>query len=304
MTVSRWQLKLQAKHTLGRNSKSFLVIGGTLVGLMLLVFLIQTMAGGLMVYMPLDLSQFPMQTGMWHADAALMGDLLSLGGLTELTGTGGMIFALRMEELGMVTVFLLPWSLLLSFAVVQFVVLLILSPFRMGALEQLWAMTTGQPLKPGHPYHWYTDLRLICKALALQLILAVVHIGSMLLFFLPALYLSFSNIQSLPLLLLGLVLSLAGPLVSYYLYCVILPAQYVLARTPGMSLGQAFREGAGLFRGRRGLLFSFRLSFFPWNLVSTFLNNIPDAYVFPYEELSTILLIKTITAPPQVPQSL
>lgn len=304
MRVPRWQLKLQAKQTLGHNSKSLFVIGGVLVVLMMLVFLIQALFGGLMAYMPLNLEQFPMQTGMWHADAGLMGDLLTLRGLTNLVGSGGMIFALRIEEMGRVIILLLPWSLLISFLTVQLVVLLILSPFRMGALEQLWAMTTGQVQKPGRVFHWYADLRLIFKALAVQLALSLVRLVSLLLLVLPALFISFSGTENLLLLMLGSALSLAGPLVSYYLYCLLLPTQYVLARDPGISLVRAFREGTALFQGQRGVLFSFRLSFLPWNLASAFLNNMPDAYVFPYEELSTILLINTLTPPQEPPQPL
>lgn len=302
-TVTRWQLKLQAKQALGRNPKPFFALGGTMLLLLMLTFFLQSMAGGLMVFLPLDLASFPMETGAWRADASLMGNLLSLGGLAGLSSTGGMVFSLRLEATGMAMVLLMPWSLILSFIGVQLLVLLVTSPFRLGAMEQLWGMLSGQASKPRDLFRWYTDLRLTGKALGVELVLCLWQWITRLALTVPGialLVLGSRNEGNVLLLTLSLILSVAGPLVGYYLYCLLLPAQYVLAKRPGLSPLEALRKGAALFKGKRAIFFTFRLSFLPWNVVSAMLSNLPDAYVFPYEEASCMLLINAVLGPSAV----
>lgn len=300
MGVTRWQLKIKARTTLGKSPKPFLTIGGTLLGLLTLTYLIQTFVGGLMVYLPLSLADFPMQTGVWEADAALMGSLLSLGGLGRLSTTGGLLIALRMDVAGAVMVLLMPWSLLGSFLCIQLILLLVTSPFRLGALDQFWRMIAGEELQPGRPFHWYADLRLTGKALCVELVLGLWKWLTRMLFLVPGMALMVAGSQgqgNTALLGLALLLTLAGPVLGYWLYCLLLPARYVLAKHPQRSPWQAFRRGAGLFKGRRKDLFLFRLSFLPWNLVSMFMSGLPDAFIYPYEEMSCMLLIESLLGP-------
>lgn len=305
MMTRRW-LKFQAKATLGRNPKPFWVIGGTLLGLMTLIFLVQTYVGGLMVMMPLELAQYPMMTGVWQADPALMGGLLTLGGLGGLSTTGGLVISLRMETVGLAMVMMMPWSLLASFLCVQLIVLLVTSPFRLGALEQFWKMIGKEKdLDPTGPFRWYTDLRLTGKALVVELVLGVWQGLTQVAFLVPGMalmVLGYRGSGEPMLLTLSMVLTVLGPLAGYWLYCLILPARYVLAKDPGMSPFQALRQGAEVFRGRRKELYLFRLSFLPLNVLSKMLSDLPDAFVFPYEELSCMLLIDGVPGPEEAAQ--
>lgn len=297
MNVPRWQLKIQARQTLASHRKPFLVIGLTLLGLLTVTYFLQSFFGGLFVMMPLDLGTFPMETGVWPAGAALMGQLLTLGGLDGLAHTGGLVFALRLEAQQIAMVLLMPWGLLGSFLVVQFLVLLVMAPFRMGALEQLRHMLLGHETPASLPYRWYTKPGLLLKSVGLQFLLSLWQWLTRLACLVPGLAcsaLGSGGDGNLLLLLLALPLTVAGTLGSYWLYCLLLPAQYVLARRPETGLGGALAQGAGLFRGRRKEFFFFRLSFVGWNIVSSLFYSLPDAFIFPYEETATLLFLNTL----------
>lgn len=98
---------------------------------------------------------------------------------------------------------------------------------------------------------------------------------------------------SSPVLLLGL---LAG----YYLYVLLLPARYVLARDPATSVPQAFSKGLGLLAGRHLEYFKLNFSFLPWHIISMLLYGVPDLFVIPYVEMSNFLFLD----PPPVPENL
>lgn len=300
MRIRHGQLKSQARQLLAKHNRVFFTIGVTLLCLTLLVAFLQTFGGGFMVYMPLDLTQFPMETGAWPADVDLMTDLLALGGFSGLIPTAGMVFALRFEPANVVVVFLMPWGLCISFFVTQFIVVLIQAPFRQGTLEQLYKMSMGQEPSRTDPFQWYLRPRLLYRALVVQIGLGVCKSLSFLLFYLPAVAIAFSQTSNSILLTISLLFSSMGPLVSYYLYCLVLPAQYVLAQDPTISPWTALAQGTQLTRNHRKIFFSFRLSFVLWNLFALFFNNFPDAYIFPYEEQATLLLLRTLKEGPPV----
>lgn len=302
MNVPRWQLKQQAKLTISRSRGPYLKLIGILLGLLVLSYLLQSAFGGLMVMMPLSLEAFPLETGVWPVEAGLMGQLLAMGGMEFLSSTGGLVFALPMEEVGLVMVMLMPWSLLRSFIILQTVVLLGIAPFRMGALEQMNGLLVGRTPPTKALFRWYTDLKRLARAVVVQLVLGLWQWGSRLVCMIPGMALMVLSSQkggSSLLLSLSSLLALAGTLAGYWLYCLLLPAQHILARRPELGPLQALREGAALFRGRRKELFRFRLSFLPWNMLSMFCANLPDAYLFAYEESATLLLLNAMERQPE-----
>lgn len=101
------------------------------------------------------------------------------------------------------------------------------------------------------------------------------------------------------LLLSGPVL-LLGVLAGYYLYMVLLPARYVLARDPDTSIRQAFSRGMELLAGRRLAYFKLNLSFLPWHVVAMFFYSVPNLFVIPYVEMSNFLFLD----PPPEPEVL
>lgn len=293
MNVPRWQLKFQARQTLATYRKPFLVVGGTLLGLLTVTFFLQSFLGGVVPLLQLDLRTFPMRTGVSVANGELMNQLFTMVGLTgSRSNGGGLVLALRADWQQAVMVLLLPWSIF----ILQLAALLLTAPFHMGTLEQLRHMISGEETAPSRPFRWYAQPSLLLRSIGLQLLLHLWQLLTMLVCMAPGLLFLVVGSQAGSRLLatLSLPLLAAAPLASYWLYCLLLPAQYVMAHRCSLGPIQALRQGAALLRGRRKEFFFFRLSFVGWNLVSLWFNGLPDAFIFPYEETATLLFLNTL----------
>ena len=299
----RRALKLRAKRTFFRFLRPCLVCTFLLIALSLAAQLFSVVSGGTFFYTVMDVRQFPMSTGIWKADADAMTSLLTLMGLGKLGDLGGLVFSVRYDDLGQVLVFPLAWRQVVNVVVIQGIVLLVTAPLSYGVLSQYRGLLEGR-VRPGRAlFGWYADLRLTAKALAVQVVLTLWRLVSTLLCLLPGILCAAVGtltpngqimvLLSSPLLLLGLV---AG----YYLYVLLLPARYVLARDPSCSVPEAFSNGVSLLAGRRLEYFKLNLSFLPWHIISMLLYGIPDLFVIPYVEMSNFLFLD----PPPVPENL
>ena len=299
----RRALKLRAKRTFLRFLRPCLLCTLLLIALSLAAQIFSIVSGGTFFYPLMDVRQFPVSTGIWKADAQAMTSLMTLMGLGQLGDLGGLVFAVRYDDLGQVLVFPLAWRQVVTVAVTQGIVLLVTAPLSYGVLGQYRWCLEGR-VRPGRAlFGWYADLRLTAKALAVQIILTLWRLLSTLLCLLPGILCAAVGtltpngeilvLLSSPLLLLGL---LAG----YYLYLLLLPARYVLARDPAVSVSQAFSKGLNLLAGQRVEYFKLNLSFLPWHIISMVLYGFPDLFVIPYVEMSNFLFLD----PPPVPENL
>lgn len=297
-------LKFQAKQTLFRFMRPCVACACLLLCFTVLAQIFTVYTGGAIFSLFLDVRQFPMETGLFQADPTLMTNLLSMMGMgLERQGDlGGLVLALRDVLPGQVLVLPIAWRQLMDIAVIQGIVFLVTVPLQYGVLRQFRLVVEGRPQRLARVFLWYTDLRRTLKALAVQVVLTVWRIFAILLCGVPSL-LCLAAGYLLPngdlMLLLSTPVSILGMLLGYYLYTLLLPARYVLAKSPEVTVGQALSQGFRLLEGRRLEYFKLNLSFLPWRIISMFLQSLPDLFVVPYMELSNFLFLD----PPETPEA-
>ncbi|WP_297716680.1 hypothetical protein [Intestinimonas sp.] len=293
-------LKLRAKRTFFRFLRPCLICTFFLLILSMTAQFFSMASGGTLFYTFLPQWQFPVATGVWRADATAMTNLLALMGLGDLGSLGGVIFALRLDELGQVLVLPVAWKQVIDLVVIQAVVLLVTAPLLYGVLGQYRSLLEGRPLPLRAIFRWYADLRLTVKALAVQVILNLWRLVTILLCALPGIFCAVAGNEggNMSLLLLAMPLSIAGMVVSYCLYLLLTPATYVLVRSPELSVGQAFSRGLALLGGRQGEYCKLNLSFLLWHLLGAFLYGAPNLFVVPYVQMSNFLFLD----PPPEPE--
>lgn len=298
-TFQRRALKLRAKRTFFRFARPCLSCTLLLIALSLAARLFSLAGGGSLFYTLLPQWQFPVDTGVWRADPTAMTNLLDLMGLGAMGSLGGVVFSLRLEGAELVLVLPVAWRQVLNLAVVQAAVLLVTSPLLYGVLAQFRRILEGRPMPTRALFRWYADLHLAAKALAVQVILNLWRLLTALLCVLPGLVCAVlgNESDSVALLLLSLPLTIAGVVASYCLYLLLLPASYVLARSPEVSVGQAFSRGLALVGGRLGAYCKLNLSFLPWYVLSMLLYGVPDLFVIPYVQMSNFLFLDPPPAP-------
>ena len=298
-TFQRRALKLRARRTFFRFLRPCLACTFLLIALSLLTKVFSIVSGGTLFYTLLPQWQFPVDSGIWRADPTAMTNLLDLLDRGEMGSLGGIVFSLRLDGLEQVLVLPVAWRQVITLVVVQAVVLLVTAPLLYGVLGQYRGMLEGRPRPVRAVFRWYADLRLTAKALAIQVILNLWRLLTMLLLALPGLVCAVlgNETGSAAFLLLSLPLTIAGLVASYCLYLLLLPASYVLARSPEVSVGQAFSRGLALVGGRLGAYCKLNLSFLPWYVLSMLLYGVPDLFVIPYVQMSNFLFLDPPPAP-------
>ena len=289
----RRALKFRAKRTFFRFLRPCLACTFLLIALSLLARIFSVVSGGTLFYTFLPQWQFPVETGIWRADPTAMTNLLDLMGLGELGSLGGIIFSIRLDGLEQVMVLPVAWRQVINLLAVQAVVLLVTSPLLYGVLGQYRGMLEGRSMPVRTIFRWYADLRLTAKALAIQIVLNLWRLVTILLLSLPGIVCSVLGNESgsMALLMLALPMVVGGLVVSYCLYLLLLPASYVLARSPEVSVGQAFSQGLALLGGRWGDYCKLNLSFLPWHILGMFFYGAPNLFVIPYVQMSNFLFL-------------
>lgn len=282
-----------------------MVAASIILLLSLLSRFLQATTGGALYYLILDLKQYPVQTGIWQANASLLANLLSGASVSHLTQGGGIVASLRFDSAGVAFVLPLAWRQLATFVIVGALTFLLTVPMCYGARAQFWRLPAGQVFPFSRLLHWYTDLRLSGRALGLEVLLLLWRGVTWAVCLLPGLLVMLVATQqnSDTLLFLSGVLNLAGMAMGYFLYTILLPGQYLLARSPELTPITALRNGLRLLHGRKVEFFLLRLSFLPLQLLSIFLYDIPTLYLFPYLELSTILYLGALEGTSAVPSN-
>ena len=301
-TQQRRALKFRAKRTFFRFARPCLSCTLLLIALSLAARLFSLAGGGSLFYTLLPQWQCPVAPGVWRAAPPPMTTVRARVGGGGMGRRGGIVFSLRLEGAELVLVLPVAWRQVLNLAVVQAAVLLVTSPLLYGVLAQFRRILEGRPMPTRALFRWYADLHLAAKALAVQVILNLWRLLTALLCVLPGIVCSVLGNESgsMALLLLALPLTIAGLVVSYCLYLLLLPASYVLARSPEVSVGQAFSRGLALLGGRQGAYCKLNLSFLPWHILGMFFYGIPNLFVIPYVQMSNFLFLD----PPPAPEDL
>lgn len=278
-TLYRQQLKLYARRSISMNLRICLRASTAVVAIALLLTTIQYNFGHPLTYMLLDAVSNPgIQTGTQATAAGLAAALR--------VDTAGVIFAVQMT-----------WGQLGTTVLENLVILLITVPITYGAVEHLIGLLRRQAYDTKSLFRWYTDLRLVLRPMALELIVSVIQWGLRILGMLPGLFL-FAATAGAPggtpadlLSRLSGVLMLAGMVLGYLLSCQFEPARYFLASRPEMGALAAIVEGWRRLRGRRLDYFCFSLSFIGWEFLSAMTYALGDIYLLPYRTLATVLYL-------------
>lgn len=294
---SRRELKLQAKRTLARWAKPCLLAAAALLLFTLLLEVVQATTPGtsLSYFFLSTIEDYPIQTGAWTLDGDGAARLMKTIGLpAEFGAAGAFLAALRVDAAEVVYLLVIPFRQIPVALLVQLVVLLLSTPILYGVLQQFWHVLKGQPLPFRHIFSWYLDLRLTAKAVALQLVLELWRTVTSLVCMIPGMTCTILGSQTGSpdfLVLLALPLAFLGMLLGYYCYTLLLPAQYLLARSPELSAREALTQSWQMLRGSRRWFFWLQVSFLLWHLLSMSLYQVADLYVLPYQHLTSMLFL-------------
>lgn len=281
-TPLRASLKLQARQAMIRWIRPCMAASGIMLVLQLAALYFEMTSGGVLSYFLLSSADYTTATGIWLAE----------GGLTAI---------LRIDAAGVLFALPLSFHQIITFVIVHGIVFIVTVPLLMGTLEQYHAVLQERVRPFSDLFRWYLDLRLTAKAVGLGLALALVKWIARIAGALPGLALfvwvtgnaDLGAASTSGLMSLATFLTLAGVLAAYFVYTLVLPAQYLLAREPDASVGHVLSAGVRAFQGRRMNYFLFRLSFFLWYLIVNTTYGIMGLFVQPYSELSNLLYLQS-----------
>ena len=233
------------------------------------------------------------------ADLSKYGDTAS--GLYFYEEGFSLIF--RMDLTGMVLAVPLSYQQLILTAVCGVVCFLILSPLRMGAMEQYWNVFRGGQVGVNRILYWLSQPLRWGKALVVEFLLQVVVRLVGLVAMAPSLYCIYRFYQITPSMdsyssastfyqLSGSLLFFLAVLFTFWFHCTLLPLRYCLAAHPEYSLGQVFRRGMASVQGLRKAFFGLRSSYLLWFVFSYLTHNAMDFFVLPYSSLGSMLFLQ------------
>lgn len=219
----------------------------------------------------------------------------------------GFQFVLRMDLMGTVASFSITYSQILLLLVIQAILLIALSPFRMIILELLWKSFRSEEIEAGNRFRWYRKPSLMGKSIAVG---AIVGLGGKLLsilLMLPSLIISFliasgdmatyfgGDYAKVELMAgLGIALMVLGAFFAFYIHSVLDPIYYCLAAKPEYSLGKVISRGLASTKGYRKEFFILRMSFLPWYIVSRFSYGMVDMYALPYISFTSFCFLREV----------
>ncbi len=266
------QLKNFSRQAIGLNGKLCLRASTGVVAITLILASIQMNFGHLLIYYLLDAAANP---------------AVSTGAQVTAQGVAA---ALRLDPAGIILAIQMTWGELGLFALESLIVLLLTVPVTYGALEHLLSILRRRVPTLKSLFRWYGDLGLTLRAMALELVLALVHWGLRMLGMLPGLLL-FVNGGGAGLSAYSGPVMILGAVAAYALSCQLDPARYFLANDPSLGVAGALRRGLGSLKGRRMDFFWFSFSFIGWEAISLFTYGMGDIYLLPYRGMATILYV-------------
>ncbi len=168
-TLTRRELKAQAKQTLARWARPCMLASAALLLFTLLLEVVQAVTPGtsLSYFLSAAVEDYPFQTGVWWRRDAAARLMTTVGLPAAFGGAGTLLGALRLDAAGLVYLLLIPFQQIPMALLIQLAVLLLSTPILYGALQQYWHILRGEPLPFRSLFSWYLDLRLTGRAVAL-----------------------------------------------------------------------------------------------------------------------------------------
>ena len=216
----------------------------------------------------------------------------------------GFSLILRMDLTQMVLAIPLTYDQLVRFAIMMVIAFLVLSPLRLGAMEQYWSTLRGDTNQQmTNVTQWFRQKGRFGKALVVEgLITGVVRFVGMACAA-PAFYLYYifyTNVKTMDDLTTGMTmlqngaafLAIFAGLLWLWLHSAMLPIRYCLAAHPEYTLKQVFSRGWASMKGCRMKFFWFRTTLLPWFFFSQLTYNILDLYVTPYTSMASMIYVQ------------
>ena len=215
----------------------------------------------------------------------------------------GITLLFRMDLQDAVLAMSLTYTELRVFLLINIAFFLILSPLRIGAMEQFWTITRKQPPVFYSLFQWMVQLKRWCKAVVVELVVNGLPWVVGIVCSVPSVYLFYIFYQVTPtvadyttrsaLLNVGATLAaVAAFVLAFWVNSLLLPARYCLAAHPEYAIPKVFRRGWQSAKGVRGQFFRLRLSFLLWFAVSRLTYGAMDFYVLPYVSMSGMVFLQ------------
>jgi hypothetical protein len=281
----RVSLKQHAWHAMMRWIRPCMAASGALLALQMSALYVTMTSGGIPILI-LNAADYANPTGIGLAD----------GIFTAI---------LRIDMMDILVAVRFSIHQLLTALLVSGILLIIITPLLMGVLEQYCAVLRERARPFSAIFGWYLDLRLTAKAVGLGLVLALIKWGTRIVGALPGLVLlvwatSTSSPEATDIsgfMFLAFLLIWIGEAAAYWVYTLVLPAQYLLASDRSASFAHVLSAGVKVFRGRRWDYFLFRLSFILWYIIVDISYGTMAFLVQPYSELANLLYFQAAVKP-------
>lgn len=189
---------------------------------------------------------------------------------------------------------------------IYFLVAILIMPLRIGMYEYMFRLAKGQNRSVSDLFQWVGTRKRYFNALWLSVLINIIGILIAGVIAIPVWLIlvgalgvyggslgGFSAYLSYALSLFGLgALALIGYLIGPYRI-----AAYLLAQNPEKRAGECIREAKKMFKGRRGELLAFNLSFAAWYIFSMLTVVFYFLFFIPYFTLATVNMIHLIQHP-------
>ena len=187
--------------------------------------------------------------------------------------------------------------------------LIILTPLSFGFLETCSKVLNNEQTSIFAMFRWCTSFKKIFCSIALTIVIGIFIFLWSILFMLPGIILylcafmipNLSITSYLTLVTWGTILIFVGIFVSFIRTASYIMARCLFASDPTLGIRGALKECRKVSKGRHTEYFVLCLSFILWLIASNLTYGIVGLYATPYFYMTTILFIKNVKNPTEVP---
>ena len=256
-----------------------------LVSIQIGLYAVRSLLGGTLFYNIVDLAEYGnTASGIYFTDSGF-----------------NLIF--RMDLTQVLLAISLTYKQIAAIIISNVLVFFILSPLRMGAMEQYWRVIRGEQPVVRDALTWFKEKHRFGKALVVEFVVLPVTRLAAVLATIPSIALFYQfytttpsmeayNNTSAALQMSASLLAIAAAVFAFWLHSIFLPVRYCLAAHPEYSVKMLFQRGFQSAKGFRKGFFGFRLTYLPWFFFSQLTYGALDFFVTPYTSLGGMLYLQ------------
>lgn len=280
----RRSCKLYARQTFGLNSRLCLRASASFTALAVFLTYLQLTMGHTIYYNLVTADSTAAQSGL---------HILSTG----------FSAVLRLDSMDAVLAVQFTWGQFLPYLMEMFLILLATIPMYYGAMEGLSDLLRGKAGTFKGLFRWYLSMDLLRKGVCVEFPIRLAGACSKILGVVPGLLmLGWVGTLGLGDTLTGILSDLsalvmmAGVAALYFPVSQIIPARYVLASDPTLSVGQVYRQCFSILKGRRKEYYVFCITFVFWVLGNSLCYGALSLYLLPYMTMTNQVFLHLIPA--------